>query len=85
MSGTSPSFVNVSAQEIRKYVVTEPAKDINSIYASYNLAQHQYIETTENETYQEVKGKWLIFQSQRSGELEMGNRKKQANFETQAI
>ncbi|EDP58478.1 hypothetical protein [Vibrio sp. AND4] len=65
--------------------MTEPAKDINSIYASYNLAQHQYIETTENETYQKVKGKWLIFQSQRSGELEMGNRKKQANFETQAI
>ncbi|BBL88134.1 hypothetical protein VroAM7_07870 [Vibrio rotiferianus] len=72
-------------QEIWKYVVTEPAKDINSIYSSYNLAQHQYVETTENESYHKVKSKWLIFQSQCTGETKMGSRKNQAGLKTEAI
>ncbi|UMM02362.1 hypothetical protein MKR81_12360 [Vibrio campbellii] len=65
--------------------MTEPAKDINSIYSSYNLAQHQYVETTENESYHKVKSKWLIFQSQCTGEAKMGSRKNQAGLKTEAI
>ncbi|OQQ00355.1 hypothetical protein BK412_23180 [Vibrio campbellii] len=65
--------------------MTEPAKDINSIYSSYNLAQHQYVETTENESYHKVKSKWLIFQSQCTGETKMGSRKNQASLKTEAI
>ncbi|HAS62201.1 MAG TPA: hypothetical protein DCS35_06265 [Vibrio sp.] len=45
--------------------MSQPAKDINSLYSSYNLVQHQYIETTENESYSKVKNKWLVLQSQR--------------------
>lgn len=65
--------------------MAEPAKDINSIYASYNLTQHQYIEMTENESYTQAKSKWLIFQSKQvrtTGKL-VG--KRQAGIETEAI
>lgn len=48
-----------------KDVLSQTAKDINSIYSSYNLVQHQYVETVENESYSTVKKKWLVLQSQR--------------------
>lgn len=68
-----------------KYRVAEPAKDINSIYASYNLAEHQYIEMTENESYTQVKSKWLIFQSKRANDTEHLVGKKQTGLEAKAI
>lgn len=65
--------------------MAEPAKDINSIYASYNLTQHQYIEMTENESYTRAKSKWLIFQSKQARNTDHLVGKKQAGTETEAI
>ncbi|CAH6922441.1 conserved hypothetical protein [Vibrio chagasii] len=65
--------------------MAEPAKDINSIYASYNLTQHQYIEMTENESYTQAKSKWLIFQSKQVRTTDNLVGKKQAGIETEAI
>ena len=41
-------------------ILTETAKDIKSIYASYDLSHSSYRETTESESYLEAKNKWLI-------------------------
>ncbi|EDK28614.1 hypothetical protein VSWAT3_22757 [Vibrionales bacterium SWAT-3] len=68
-----------------KDLVAEPAKDINSIYASYNLTQHQYIEMTENESYTQAKSKWLIFQSKQVRTTDKLVGKRQAGIETEAI
>ncbi|GLR07032.1 MULTISPECIES: hypothetical protein [Vibrio] len=65
--------------------MTEPAKDINSIYSSYNLTQHQYVETTEEESYLYVKSKWLVFQSKPTKGTGTGIKNKQAGLETEAI
>ncbi|MGF1846952.1 hypothetical protein [Vibrio lentus] len=65
--------------------MAEPAKDINSIYASYNLTEHQYIEMTENESYTQVKSKWLIFQSKLANDTEYMVGKKQTGLEAKAI
>lgn len=45
------------------------AKDINFIYSSFNVLQHDYIETTENVSYVRAKNKWLIFQSKRGSNI----------------
>lgn len=68
-----------------KDLVAEPAKDINSIYASYNLTQHQYIEMTENESYTQAKSKWLIFQSKQVRTTDKLVSNRQAGIETEAI
>ncbi|YCO02942.1 hypothetical protein ACB087_21235 [Vibrio sp. VNB-15] len=65
--------------------MAEPAKDINSIYSSYDLTQHQYVETTENESYHYVKSKWLVFQSQSTKDSGTVIKNKQAGLETEAI
>ncbi|CAH7215963.1 conserved hypothetical protein [Vibrio chagasii] len=65
--------------------MAEPAKDINSIYASYNLTQHQYIEMTENESYTQAKSKWLIFQSKQVRTTDKLVDKRQTGIETEAI
>jgi len=65
--------------------VTESAKDINSIYSSYNLTQHKYIETTENESYVQAKNKWLVFQANGARNALFQVRIKQTGLETEAI
>ncbi|BAJ00102.1 hypothetical protein SHVI106290_13175 [Shewanella violacea] len=35
------------------------SKDIETIYSSFNIKKHHYIEISENENYQDVKQKWL--------------------------
>jgi len=49
--------------------MAELAKDINFIYSSFNVLQHEYIETTENLSYVRAKNKWLIFQSKRGNNI----------------
>lgn len=65
--------------------MTESAKDINSIYSSYNLTQHKYIETTENESYVQAKNKWLVFQANSARNALPQVRNKQKGLETEAI
>ncbi|MCG2839094.1 hypothetical protein L6J37_19865 [Photobacterium sp. WH77] len=43
-----------------------PAKDVDAIYASYNMTNHDYVELNESETYSKVKNKWLILKSKKS-------------------
>ncbi|MBV1839105.1 MULTISPECIES: hypothetical protein [Photobacterium] len=43
--------------------MSESAKDINAIYASYKVNNHQYIEITEKEAYLRARRKWLVLQS----------------------
>jgi len=43
-----------------------PAKDVDAIYASYNMTNHDYVELSENESYIKVKNKWLILKSKKS-------------------
>ena len=49
--------------------MAELAKDINFIYSSFNVLQHEYIETTEDASYVRAKSKWLIFQSKRGNNI----------------
>ncbi|WP_229628185.1 hypothetical protein [Vibrio parahaemolyticus] len=65
--------------------MTESAKDINSIYSSYNLTQHKYIETKENESYVQAKNKWLVFQTNSARNALPQVRNKQKGLETEAI
>ncbi|KKC99512.1 MULTISPECIES: hypothetical protein [Photobacterium] len=43
-----------------------PAKDVDAIYASYNMTNHDYVELNETESYRKVKNKWLILKSKKS-------------------
>ncbi len=70
---------------IVKNSMTESAKDINSIYSSYNLTQYTYIETTENESYVQVKNKWQVFKANGARNVLSLVRNTQKNSETEAI
>lgn len=65
--------------------MTESAKDISSIYSSYNLTQHKYIETTENESYVHVKSKWLVFQTKSVRHAPSQTRTRPKDIETESI
>jgi hypothetical protein len=66
-------------------VMTEPAKDITSIYSAYNLTPRQYIETTEIESYSQIKNKWLIFQSKSPKNNEFINIHTPASLKTKTV
>ena len=76
-------FKHVSC--IVKNIVTDSAKDINSIYSYYNLTQHKYIETTENDSYVQAKNKWLVFQANGACNTLSQAFNKQTGLETEAI